>query len=42
VAGYVPDAGGRWWVVVATINHDQARQGRPVLDAVIDWVARQR
>ncbi len=41
-AGYVQDAGGRWWVVVATINHAQAEQGRAVLDAVIDWVARQR
>lgn len=41
VAGYVQDQGGRWWVVVATINHDQAKQGRPVLDTVIDWVARQ-
>ena len=42
VAGYVQDAGNRWWVVVATINHDQAKQGWPVLDTVIDWVARQR
>jgi D-alanyl-D-alanine carboxypeptidase/D-alanyl-D-alanine-endopeptidase (penicillin-binding protein 4) len=41
VAGFVPDAQARWWVVVATINHANARQGRPVLDALIDWVARQ-
>ena len=42
IAGYAQDAGQRWWVVVATINHDQASKGRPVLDALIDWVARQR
>lgn len=40
-AGYVQDAGNRWWVVVATINHADAGKGRPVLDALIDWVARQ-
>nr|WP_316642433.1 D-alanyl-D-alanine carboxypeptidase/D-alanyl-D-alanine-endopeptidase [uncultured Roseateles sp.] len=41
VAGYVTDARKRVWVVVAFINDERAREGRPVLDAVIDWVARQ-
>jgi D-alanyl-D-alanine carboxypeptidase/D-alanyl-D-alanine-endopeptidase (penicillin-binding protein 4) len=38
----VPDAAGRWWVVVAFVQHPQAPvRGRPVLDALVDWVARQ-
>ncbi|OYU29305.1 MAG: D-alanyl-D-alanine carboxypeptidase/D-alanyl-D-alanine-endopeptidase [Burkholderiales bacterium PBB2] len=42
LAGYVPDRQGRPWVLVAFVNHEQAgRRGRPVLDAVADWVARQ-
>lgn len=41
VAGYVSDARKRVWVVVAFINDERAREGRPVLDALIDWVARQ-
>ena len=39
LAGYVPDAAGRWWAVAAMINHDQALAARPALDALIDWVA---
>jgi len=40
LAGYVEDAQGRLWVMAAIINHDEApRRGRPVLDAVADWVA---
>ncbi|HEX2011471.1 MAG TPA: D-alanyl-D-alanine carboxypeptidase/D-alanyl-D-alanine-endopeptidase, partial [Roseateles sp.] len=43
LAGYVPDAGGRTWVVSAMLNDPKAAaQGRPVLDALIDWLARQR
>lgn len=41
LAGYVPDASGRTWVVAALLNDEQAAQGRPVLDALIDWIARQ-
>ncbi|MFG6467844.1 D-alanyl-D-alanine carboxypeptidase/D-alanyl-D-alanine-endopeptidase [Roseateles sp. BYS87W] len=42
LAGFVPDASGRPWVFVALINHpDAARKGRPVLDALADWVASQ-
>lgn len=40
-AGYVPDADQRMWVVVAMINHENARVAKPVLDALIDWVAGQ-
>jgi len=42
VGGYVPDSRNRMHVVVAFINHEQAvsRVGRPVADALIDWVAR--
>jgi D-alanyl-D-alanine carboxypeptidase/D-alanyl-D-alanine-endopeptidase (penicillin-binding protein 4) len=40
LAGYVEDAQGRRWVMAAMVNHDEApRRGRPVLDAVADWVA---
>jgi len=36
----VQDDRGLPWVVVAFINHEQASRGRPVLDALIDSVAR--
>lgn len=43
VAGLVPDAQGRPWVFVAMLNHPEAaKKGRPVLDALVEWVARQR
>lgn len=40
LAGYVDDASGRRWVMAAMVNHDEApKRGRPVLDAVANWVA---
>jgi D-alanyl-D-alanine carboxypeptidase/D-alanyl-D-alanine-endopeptidase (penicillin-binding protein 4) len=41
IAGFVPDAEGRPCIVVAFINYPQVGKGagRPVLDALIDWVA---
>lgn len=44
VAGYVMDSAGETFVVVAILNGEKAnrRVARPVLDAVIDWVARSR
>lgn len=40
LAGYVRDAGGRPWVMVALLNHDEApARGRPVLDALAAWLA---
>ncbi|MFT7722744.1 MAG: D-alanyl-D-alanine carboxypeptidase/D-alanyl-D-alanine-endopeptidase [Roseateles sp.] len=43
LAGFVPDAAGRPWVFVALLNHPEAaRKGRPVLDALVNWVAAQR
>ncbi len=43
VAGYVPDSRGNQHVVVAMINSDLVSdgKGRRVLDALVDWVARQ-
>jgi D-alanyl-D-alanine carboxypeptidase/D-alanyl-D-alanine-endopeptidase (penicillin-binding protein 4) len=41
IAGYVPDANGQMCVVVAMVNADNAAAGRPALDALIDWVAKQ-
>ncbi len=42
VAGYVPDDSGETYIVVAMINDPAAesRLARPILDALIDWVAR--
>jgi len=42
VAGYVPDASGEPCIVVALVNHELAGNGngRKVVDALIDWVAR--
>lgn len=42
VAGYVQDASGNTCIVVAMIHHPAAdrRIARPILDSLIDWVAR--
>ena len=42
VAGYVPDANGDLCVVVAILNHDDAKStvGKPIVDAVLEWVTR--
>lgn len=40
LAGYVDDARGRPWAVVAVINHDDAMRARPAIDALIDGIAR--
>jgi D-alanyl-D-alanine carboxypeptidase/D-alanyl-D-alanine-endopeptidase (penicillin-binding protein 4) len=40
LAGYVNDADGRPWAVAMMINHDNASQARPVLDALVDTIAR--
>jgi serine-type D-Ala-D-Ala carboxypeptidase/endopeptidase (penicillin-binding protein 4) len=39
LAGTVRDTRGDDWVLVAFINHEQAHLGRPVLDALVEWVA---
>ena len=41
IAGYVNDRSGRLWAVVAIVNHSQAPQARPVMDAAIEWAAQQ-
>ncbi len=40
VAGYVPDVNGELCVVVAILNHDDAKSavGKPIVDAVLEWV----
>ena len=42
VAGYVPDVNGELCVVVAILNHDDAKYavGKPIVDAVVEWVTR--
>ena len=40
LAGLVPDAEGRRWVMVAFVNAEQApARGRPVLDSLVNWIA---
>ena len=39
VAGYVDAAQGQRYVLVAMVNHANAYQARPVIDALIDWTA---
>jgi D-alanyl-D-alanine carboxypeptidase/D-alanyl-D-alanine-endopeptidase (penicillin-binding protein 4) len=39
-AGYVLSASGRRYVVVAIVNHPAARDTRPLLDALVQWVLR--
>lgn len=41
LAGYVPDATGQLWVVVAVVNDARASAARPTLDALVSWVAAQ-
>ena len=39
IAGYVDGPQGQRFVLVAMLNHPNASQGRPVMDALIDWSA---
>ena len=41
LAGYVPDAHNRLWIVVGMINDEHGEKGRAALDALAAWVARQ-
>lgn len=40
LAGYVTDPVGWPWAVVVVVNHDNAKVARPVLDALVDSIAR--
>lgn len=40
IAGTVRDTRGDTWVLVAFVNDDEARKSWPVLDALVDWVAK--
>lgn len=39
IAGYVRDLARREWIVVAIVNGPEGRRARPVLDALVAWVA---
>jgi len=41
VAGYVQARNGRQLVVVGLVNHPNAPQARPVMDALLEWAASQ-
>ncbi|MEP7206022.1 MAG: D-alanyl-D-alanine carboxypeptidase/D-alanyl-D-alanine-endopeptidase [Casimicrobiaceae bacterium] len=38
LAGYVLDAGGRRFLVVALVNHPEAARAQPALDFLVQWV----
>lgn len=40
LAGYVNDPEGRPWAVAMMLNHERAGAARPVLDALVDHIAR--
>lgn len=40
LAGYVHAASGKRYVLVAFINHPNANDARPALDALVDWAGR--
>jgi len=40
LAGYVHAASGKRYVLVAFINHANANEARPALDALVDWAGR--
>ena len=39
IAGFVDGPNGQRFVLVAMLNHPNANQARPVMDALIDWTA---
>ena len=40
IAGYVLSASGRRYLLVAVLTHPDAGAGRGVLDALVQWTAR--
>ncbi len=42
VAGYVHGAGGKRWVLVALVNHPNARAARPAVDVLVEWATKER
>ena len=41
LAGYVIDAGGTRWILVAFVNHPNAARATPALDHLVEWVYRE-
>jgi D-alanyl-D-alanine carboxypeptidase/D-alanyl-D-alanine-endopeptidase (penicillin-binding protein 4) len=42
VAGYVHGTGGKRYVLVALVNHPNARAARPAIDALVEWATLER
>ena len=42
VAGYVHTASGKRYVLVTLVNHPNANAARPAIEALVDWVAKDR
>jgi D-alanyl-D-alanine carboxypeptidase/D-alanyl-D-alanine-endopeptidase (penicillin-binding protein 4) len=40
IAGYVQGESGRVYTLVAVLNHANAQQARPALDALLEWTVR--
>jgi D-alanyl-D-alanine carboxypeptidase/D-alanyl-D-alanine-endopeptidase (penicillin-binding protein 4) len=40
LAGYVQGASGKYYVLVAIVNHPNAKAVRPAFDALLDWTVR--
>ena len=40
IAGYVQGESGRMYTLVAVLNHPNAQQARPALDALLEWTVR--
>ncbi len=40
VAGFVHGAAGKRYVLVAIVNHPNARAARPAIDAMVDWASK--
>jgi D-alanyl-D-alanine carboxypeptidase/D-alanyl-D-alanine-endopeptidase (penicillin-binding protein 4) len=40
VAGYVHNAAGKRYALVAIVNHPNARAARPAVDALVEWATR--
>ena len=40
IAGYVQGDSGHLYTLVAVLNHANAQQARPALDALLEWTVR--
>jgi len=41
LAGFAQDSAGGRWIVVFMINDAKSRQGKPAMDALLQWITEQ-